>query len=124
MVTILIPIPDQSTYTPRSSSRTLTLLGPREDIERELGDGVFELVEVVAEAVPCVLHGVEELVLQSKIALSPFLQDPVEGAGIEVYGKGRDLEVPGVGLDDGATNCHALLWHGGRRGWRGEFNCF
>lgn len=64
--------------------RLFAPLRPGLEIEREFADGILELVEVGAKALPSVLHGIEPLVLEHEVAPTTFVEDPAEGIGIEV----------------------------------------
>lgn len=99
-------------------------LRPWLQVERELADGVLELVQVGAEALPGVLHRVEQFVLQDKVAARALLQQPAERLGVEIEGDGRELVVAVMGLDDRALNGrHAKGFsHGGTKARKQEVN--
>jgi hypothetical protein len=82
------------------------LLGPRLKVEGKLADRLLDLVQVGAEAIPSVLHRVEQLVLEHKIATASFVENPAKGLGIEVDRDRRQLVVAGVRADDSFGNTH------------------
>ena len=90
----------------RRIGRLLPLLRPGLKVEGKFADGVLELIEVATEALPCVLHRVEQLVLEHEVTPATFVEDPAEGLGIEVDGDRRQLVVAGVWTDDGALDSH------------------
>lgn len=97
------------------------LLRPRLQIERKLADGLLDLVQIGAEAIPGVLHGVEQLILQHEIAAAAFVEDPSERLGIEVDRDRRQLIVASVRADDSFGNTHPEESRAEAR-WRGGLN--
>lgn len=97
------------------------LLGPGLKVERELADCLLNLVQVGAEALPCVLHRVEQLILEHEIAAAAFVEDPTEGIGIEVDRDRGKLLVAGVRADDSFGNTHPEESRAEAR-WRGGLN--
>ena len=84
-----------------------------------LTDGLLDLVQVGAKAIPGVLHRVEQLVLEHEVATATFVEHPAEGLGIEVDRDRRQLLVAGVRADDSFGNTHPeesraeARWRGG-----------
>ncbi len=85
------------------------LLRPGLKVEGKFADGVLELIEVATEALPCVLHRVEQLVLEHEVTPATFVEDPAERLGVEVDGDGRQLIVAGVWLNNSTGRRHLTL---------------
>ena len=114
---------DEGGFLQRRIGRLLPLLRPWLEVEGKFADGVLEFVEVAPEALPSVLHRVEQLVLEHEVTAATFVEDPTKRVRIEVDGDGRQLIVAGVWADDRALDSHGgSFYHRDTEARREEFN--
>jgi len=98
---------DEGGFFERGGGRLPALLGPRLEVERQLGDRLLDLVQIGTQAVPAVLHRVEQFVLQREVAATALVENPAEGLGVEVDRDRRQLLIADVGANDSALDSHS-----------------
>jgi hypothetical protein len=82
------------------------LLRPGLEVVGQLADRLLHLVEVGAEAVPGILHCIEQFILKEKVPPTALVKKPTEGSRIKVNRDRGKLLVTDVGADDRALDSH------------------